>query len=98
MNSLHYCNSRAILHDKSTYGEDTDDFRPERFMNGESLNPDVPLPEEAFGFGRRLCPGSESAKATLWIAIASLLAVFDLKGEGGKKEQDYGNYKEGFVQ
>lgn len=43
---------RAILHEENVYGPDALDFRPERF-----LGTDVPLPESAFGFGRRVCPG-----------------------------------------
>ncbi|EIW81195.1 CyP450 monooxygenase [Coniophora puteana RWD-64-598 SS2] len=39
-----------------------------------------------FGFGRRVCPGRFLSEATMWAAIASILAVFDvcpaLDGEG----------------
>ena len=31
-----------------------------------------------FGFGRRRCPGSFMIDASLWIAIASMLAAFDV--------------------
>jgi cytochrome P450 len=39
---------RQILHDEATYGPDTDDFNPERF-----LKPGVNYPNAAFGYGRR---------------------------------------------
>ncbi|KAJ7081319.1 hypothetical protein B0H15DRAFT_736723, partial [Mycena belliarum] len=47
-------------------------FDPERFLrDGKDIDP-------AFGFGRRSCPGKIMALDTLWIMIASLLAVFDI--------------------
>jgi cytochrome P450 len=36
-----------------------------------------------FGFGKRICPGRHLADATLFIAIASLLSVFDIKKGNG---------------
>jgi cytochrome P450 len=32
-----------------------------------------------FGFGKRICPGRHLADATIFIVIASLLSVFDIK-------------------
>ncbi|KAH8114932.1 cytochrome P450 [Phellopilus nigrolimitatus] len=32
----------------------------------------------AFGFGRRICPGRFFADASIWLALASILAVFDI--------------------
>jgi cytochrome P450 len=89
---------RAILHNKSVYGEDTDAFRPERFMKGDELDPDVPLPKAAFGIGRRICAGREFAEASLWSTIASVLAVFNFEGERGKTEEDYGDFVTGLIQ
>jgi len=31
-----------------------------------------------FGFGRRICPGKYMAHSTVWVAIASILTVFDI--------------------
>jgi len=39
---------RAILYDTNVYGPNVDDFDPERF-----LQPEVPDPTAAFGYGRR---------------------------------------------
>jgi cytochrome P450 len=81
------------LHDKSVYGEDPEHFRPERFMKGDQLDPSVPPPTVAFGFGRRICPGKDAAEATIWITIASLLSTFNLTGKEGWTQQDYGEYQ-----
>jgi len=37
--------------------------------------------EIVFGFGRRVCPGRFFAEASLWLAIANVLAVFDILPE-----------------
>ncbi|CDO68741.1 hypothetical protein BN946_scf184989.g7 [Trametes cinnabarina] len=71
-------NAWAILHDPEVFPE-PDVFRPERFL-GEDGKPrsDVLDPGSvAFGFGRRICPGQHFAEDALFIAIASLLHVFD---------------------
>jgi len=50
-------------------------FTPERFLrNDGTLNDDTM--DFVFGFGRRICPGKHLADASLWAAIASMLAVF----------------------
>ncbi|KAE9395288.1 cytochrome P450 [Gymnopus androsaceus JB14] len=78
-NTIVMGNSWAILHDPATYGEDVDQFRPERFLNSDgTLNSTVPYPDEAFGYGRRICPGRIFAQNAIWLAVASLLACFDL--------------------
>jgi cytochrome P450 len=53
---------------------------PERFLTPEGvLDPSVRDPRTAcFGFGRRVCPGRFIADATMFIAIATLLATVDI--------------------
>jgi cytochrome P450 len=84
------------LHDKEVYGEDVEDFNPDRFMYGERLNLRVPQPSTAFGFGRRVCAGKDAAEASIWIAVTSLLAVFNFSGKG-KKLDDYGDFESGII-
>ncbi len=44
---------REMMHDPDTY-EDSDEFRPERFIRDGKLDPSVRDPADfAFGFGRR---------------------------------------------
>ena len=62
-----------MLHNPGTFPEPSR-FNPERW-----LAPDAPaLPDAAFGFGRRACPGCFMARETVWAAIAGVLAAFEI--------------------
>ncbi|KAF8997615.1 cytochrome P450 [Cyathus striatus] len=75
----------AMTHDESIY-PDPNEFRPERFFkeDGELNNDISDLP---FGFGRRICPGRHMASATVWLTIATVLSVFNIR----KAKDDSGN-------
>ncbi|KAG1832830.1 cytochrome P450 [Suillus variegatus] len=64
----------AMTHDETKY-PNPDEFKPERFLydDGSLTNDRMPL---GFGWGRRMCVGRHVADASLWIAMASFLAVF----------------------
>ncbi|KAF4572823.1 hypothetical protein EYR36_007333 [Pleurotus pulmonarius] len=69
----------GILHDPKVYPEPLS-FNPERFADAKKnaaahINP---APDAAFGFGRRMCPGRWLAFQSIWIAVASVLAVYDI--------------------
>ncbi|KDR78583.1 hypothetical protein GALMADRAFT_244022 [Galerina marginata CBS 339.88] len=64
----------AITHDEDIY-PDPDTFDPSRHLES---NPDQqPDPFKfVFGFGRRICPGAHLAEMSLFLNMASILAVF----------------------
>ncbi|KAI0643133.1 CyP450 monooxygenase [Trametes meyenii] len=71
-----------MLHDPEAY-DCPEEFRPERFIRDGKLDPTVRDPMSyAFGFakydGFRICPGRHHALASLFLAIASILHVFDI--------------------
>ncbi|CAE6486253.1 unnamed protein product [Rhizoctonia solani] len=71
----------AISHDESLY-KDPNVFDPDRY-----LDPNTPV-APVFGWGRRKCPGSHFAEASVFLAIVSLLAMFTFskrKGPDGKE-------------
>ena len=72
---------RAILHDPVMY-PDPDSFKPERFINSDGSVRDDPVLASAFGSGKRICPGRHLVDSTLFIVVASLLSVFDIRGNG----------------
>lgn len=66
-----------FAHDPSVY-HDPDEFLPERYL-APSEEPDPA--GFVFGFGRRVCPGRRLADSTLFLAVARVLATFDI-GKG----------------
>ena len=73
---------RGIFHDPVTYPE-PDSFKPERFIDPNGgLREDLVL-APLFGFGRRACPGKYLADSTMFIMIASILSVFDIRKSKG---------------
>jgi len=76
--SIVFPNVWAMLHNEDDY-PDPFAFKPERFIKDGQLDPNIRDPTMiAFGFGRRICPGSHIAISTIWIAAASILATFNL--------------------
>jgi cytochrome P450 len=80
-------------HDRRVFGDDADEFKPERHLgeNGELL----PGPKEtnreghvSFGFGRRVCVGRHLVNDSLFIHTARMLWAANLKcgrDENGKE-------------
>ncbi|KAF3191324.1 hypothetical protein TWF225_001465 [Orbilia oligospora] len=62
--------------DPNTYSE-PHLFKPERFLGPGPVERDPYT--FVFGFGRRICPGRRLADASVFIALAQSLAVFDIK-------------------
>lgn len=70
---------RAILRDKNRYPH-PEIFDPSRFLTEDGeLDPRIPDPIEAFGYGRRICPGRYFALDVLWLSIANILATFKIE-------------------
>ncbi|KAL1690796.1 cytochrome P450 [Schizophyllum commune] len=68
-----------FTHDSRTYANPFV-FNPDRYF-GPHAEPD-PRATVSFGFGRRVCPGSNLADASVFIAAAMSLAVFDVSPAG----------------
>ncbi|KZT11800.1 cytochrome P450 monooxygenase [Laetiporus sulphureus 93-53] len=59
---------------------DADAFRPERFEVADPEIVEAMDPSNLiFGFGRRKCPGAQLGDADIWIAVAGILAAFDIR-------------------
>ncbi|KAI0298785.1 cytochrome P450 [Multifurca ochricompacta] len=54
---------------------------PERFNPERYLGPSPALESPVFGFGRRACLGVHYSTAAIFITVASILSVFDLRAQ-----------------
>ncbi|CDO76603.1 hypothetical protein BN946_scf184868.g17 [Trametes cinnabarina] len=71
----------AMTRDERYYPE-PEEFRPQRYLTQDGQkNANVLLPSSfIFGYGRRgrICPGQAFAEATIWLAVANIVALFDI--------------------
>ncbi|KZT03206.1 cytochrome P450 [Laetiporus sulphureus 93-53] len=68
----------CMTHDHTLY-PNPDEFCPERYSEMDVSTAEFrDLRKFVFGFGRRLCPGRQFADSTIWLAIASILAMLDI--------------------
>jgi len=75
----------GMLHDPNTFTE-PDRFYPERWLSPNVLA----FPNQAFGFGARLCPGRFFARRSIWTNMAGILAAFDIvPTEDGPPEKNF---------
>ncbi|TCD64629.1 hypothetical protein EIP91_003831 [Steccherinum ochraceum] len=68
-----------MVHDPEVYDRPME-YIPERWLTD---NPPPHPRELSFGFGRRICPGSILAEASVWITTAMFLALFDISPTEG---------------
>jgi len=67
-----------MMHDKSYWGEDADEFRPERFLDDHgrrvSMERNVP-----FGLGKRMCLGKTFAMTQLFLFVTAFAQHFTFR-------------------
>jgi len=63
------------------YFESPDEFMPERWLPCQGRDLPAVTNKVAFGYGRRLCAGLDLAQDETFIAIAHLLATFNISKE-----------------
>ncbi|KAK0383012.1 hypothetical protein NLU13_8928 [Sarocladium strictum] len=90
-NSIVLPNAYAITRDEAVFGENPDDFNPERWLHdvpegtppvmdagGFNSTEVKDLPHTGFGFGRRICTGRFIARNQLFIQMARMLWAFEV--------------------
>ncbi|KAF8919622.1 CyP450 monooxygenase [Mucidula mucida] len=88
----------AMTHDETAYPN------PRKFMPGRFLKPDGQVNDDqclmTYGFGRRVCVGRHLAETSVWLAIATILAVFTVKkarGTDGNEIDISGEFRNGII-
>lgn len=80
-------NAFAVGRDPAHWGEDAEEFRPERFEESGATNVEYKQGTQMefipFGAGRRQCPGALFATTTMELVLANLLYHFDWAIPGG---------------
>jgi len=67
----------AISRDEKRY-HDACRFMPERFIDDNGKLTDDDPAQYVFGMGPRICPGRHTADASLWAAMATMLATLNI--------------------
>lgn len=77
--------SGGVIHsDKSIWGDDVDDFNPERFMGQKAKAAGYhPAAFRGFGGGKTLCPGRHFAINEILLFAAMIVLGFDITTEDG---------------
>lgn len=72
-----YANARAMCYDETMY-KNPSKFNPDRFTPREEGGEGEPFAQGPFGFGRRICPGSHLAAASVWMILTTILRTMDI--------------------
>jgi hypothetical protein len=73
------CNAGALAHDKSIYGEDADEYNPERWLQGTAQqHAAMERANFAFSQGKRNCLGIHLAWAEMLKLFPAILNEFDV--------------------
>uniref|UniRef100_A0A7N2LRQ1 Cytochrome P450 n=1 Tax=Quercus lobata TaxID=97700 RepID=A0A7N2LRQ1_QUELO len=75
---------------KFIWGDDTEEFRPERWLNEEGIfQPESPFKFTAFQAGPQICVGKELAYRQMKIFLAILLGCFEFKMPNENRTVNY---------
>lgn len=74
--------SSEITHSTDFY-ENPSEYQPARFLDANwQIIPELEVPiQDAFGFGRRVCPGRHLALESMWILMARIIATHNIGKE-----------------
>jgi cytochrome P450 len=77
-----YFNAWAMSRDETMY-QNPEVFNPDRYFPRDEAGAGESYLQGPFGFGRRICVGKHLAQASVWIAMATLIATMDIANPVG---------------
>ncbi|GKV18134.1 hypothetical protein SLEP1_g28555 [Rubroshorea leprosula] len=86
--TLVYVNAWAIGRDTEAWGQNVEEFNPERFIGSSIDYKGQDFGLIPFGSGRRICPGMNMGATTVELVLANLLYKFDWEIPFGMKQED----------
>lgn len=72
------CNPCIVHYDKAVFGEDADDFEPERWLESEARSREMEKALLTFGSGTRVCIGKNISLTELHTLVPEILRHFDV--------------------
>ncbi|GLU10304.1 hypothetical protein SLE2022_271210 [Rubroshorea leprosula] len=81
-------NAWAIGRDAEAWGQNVEEFYPERFIGSSIDYKGQDFGLIPFGSGRRICPGMNMGVASIEVVLANLLYRFDWEIPFGMKKED----------
>lgn len=72
-------NSQAANHDRTAYGADADQFRPERWLKGGAAHETAAPFQWAFGAGSRVCTAVAFSNRILYAALVRLVVTYSIR-------------------
>ncbi|GLU10307.1 hypothetical protein SLE2022_271230 [Rubroshorea leprosula] len=86
--TLVYVNAWAIGRDTEAWGQNVEEFNPERFIGSSIDYKGQDFGLIPFGSGRRICPGMNMGATMVEFVLANLLYKFDWEIPFGMKKED----------
>lgn len=85
-------NACAVNFDQGIYGEDSETFRPERWLEDEGRAKEMERHSLQFGYGPRVCIGKHITNVEMYKLLPTVLRELEFEGLEGKEWRTFGGW------